>query len=244
MYYLYQLTFSNGKVYIGQTVRTMNVRIAQHRTAAKRGSNLPVHNAWRKHGEPSVSILLECDCAETLHQAEIDMIRKCGTLVPDGYNLSLGGETAPSKSPEVAAKISAKAKGRKIADTSAVSEGVRRNWQSNEYRKKVIDGVNAAWSDEDRKKKASDRSKAMWAKRRSSGWVMPEGTKQKLSNRVVSEETRAKMSAAAKARTDRKHSHETRAKIAAATKNAWQDEEITERRVSAIKQAKAKKGST
>lgn len=240
MYYLYQLTFPNGKVYIGQTVRTMNARIAQHRTAAKRGSNLPVHNAWRKHGEPSVSILLECDCAETLHQAEIDMIQKCGSLVPNGYNLSFGGDTAPSKSPEVAAKIAAKAKGRKIADTSAVSEGVRRNWQSDEYRKKVSDGLKATWNDE-RRKAASARIKKMWDTRRSSGWSIPDETKQKLSSRIVSEETRAKMSAAAKARTDRKHSPETRAKIAAATKKAWQDEEITERRVSAIKQARSKK---
>ena len=240
MYYLYQLTFPNGKVYIGQTVRAMNVRIAQHRTSAKRGSNLPVHNAWRKHGEPSVSILLECDCAETLHQAEIDMIQKCGSLIPNGYNLSLGGETAPSKSPEVAAKIAAKAKGRKIADTSAVSEGVRRNWQSDEYRKKVSEGLKASWNDE-RRKAVSERFKSMWEKRKRDGWAVSEGTRDKLIKRTFSEETRAKMSAAAKARTDRKHSPETRAKIAAATKKAWQDEEITERRVSAIKQAKTKK---
>lgn len=241
MYYLYQLTFSNGKVYIGQTVRSMNVRMAQHRTAAKRGSNLPVHNAWRKYGEPSVSILLECDCADQLHRAEIDMIRDCGSLVPNGYNLGLGGETAPSKSPDVAAKISAKAKGRKRADTSAISEGVRLNWQNPEYRQKVSDGLKASW-DDDKRKAASDRIKRMWAKRQSDGWTMPDSTKEKLSRKPFSDETKAKMSAAAKARKDRKHSPETRAKIAAATKRAWQDEDITERRISAIRQAKAKKG--
>lgn len=241
MYYLYQLTFSNGKAYIGQTVRNMNVRMAQHRTAANRGSNLPVHNAWRKYGEPSVSILLECDCVEQLHQAEIDMIRDCGSLVPNGYNLGLGGETAPSKTPEVAAKIAAKAKGRKIADTSAVSEAVRLNWQNPEYRQKVSDGLKASWND-DRRKAASERIKKMWAQRQSDGWIMPDETKDKLSQKSFSDETRAKMSAAAKARKDRKHSPETRAKIAAATKKAWQDEKITDRRVPAIRQAKAKKG--
>jgi hypothetical protein len=219
----------------------MNVRMAQHRTAANRGSNLPVHNAWRKYGEPSVSILLECDCVEQLHQAEIDMIRDCGSLVPNGYNLGLGGETAPSKTPEVAAKIAAKAKGRKIADTSSMSEAVRIKWQNPEYRKKVSDGLKASW-DDNRKAQASKRSKAMWDVRKSSGWSMPEETKQKMSQKVISDETRAKMSAAAKARKDRKHSPETRAKIAAATKKTWQDEKITDRRVSAIRQAKAKKG--
>jgi hypothetical protein len=219
----------------------MNVRMAQHRTAANRGSNLPVHNAWRKYGEPSVSILLECDCVEQLHKAEIDMIRDCGTLSPNGYNLCLGGETAPSKSPEVAAKIAAKARGRKIADTSAVSDGVRLNWQNPEYRKKVSEGLKASWND-DRREAASIRIKKMWAQRESIGWSMSDETKDKLSKKVISDETRAKMSAAAKARKDRKHSPETRAKIAAATKKAWQDDELTDRRVSAIRQAKAKKG--
>lgn len=239
MYYLYQLTFSNGKVYIGQTVRSMNVRMAQHRTAANRGSNLPVHNAWRKYGEPSVSILLECERADELHQAEIGAIRDCGSLVPNGYNLSLGGDTAPSKSPEVAAKIAAKARGRKIADTTAVSEAIRKNWQNDEYRRKVSDGLKASWTDEKREQ-TSAKFKAMWEKRRAEGWLMPTSTRQKLAKKEVSPETRAKMSAAAKARTDRKHSPETRAKIAAATKKAWADPEITERRVRAIKQSKVK----
>ena len=82
----------------------------------------------------------------------------------------------------------------------------------------------------------------MWEKRRENGWSMSDATKEKMSNKTVSAETRAKMSAAAKARKDRKHSPETRAKIAAATKKTWQDEKITDRRVSAIRQAKAKKG--
>lgn len=240
MYYLYQLTFSNGKAYIGQTVRNMNVRMAQHRTAANRGSNLPVHNAWRKYGEPSVSILLECDCVEQLHQAEIDMIRDCGSLVPNGYNLGLGGETAPSKTPQVAAKIAAKAKGRKIADTSSMSEAVRIKWQNEDYRQKVSDGLKASW-DDDKRQEASVRAKKMWATRKANGWVMPDSTKEKLSQKTRSDETKAKMSASAKARKDRKHSPETRAKIAAATKKTWQDEKITDRRVSAIRQAKAKK---
>jgi hypothetical protein len=71
---------------------------------------------------------------------------------------------------------------------------------------------------------------------------MPDTTKDKLSKKVISDETKARMSASAKARKDRKHSPETRAKIAAATKKTWQDEKITDRRVSAIRQAKAKKG--
>jgi len=236
---LYQLTFPNGKVYIGQTVRKMSVRLAQHRAAAKRGSPLPVHNAWRKHGEPSVSILSEYDCQEALHKAEIDAIEKLNCLVPNGYNLALGGGTAPSKSPEVAAKIATKAKGRKHLDTSVWSEVLKIRWQDEGYREKVSEGLKASWDDEKRRK-ASERAKAMWAKRKKNGWKMSEDTRQKLSKKEVSEETRAKMSDAAKARGSRTHSLETRAKIAAATKAAWQDPELTERRLASMRAAKAR----
>ena len=236
---LYQLTFPNGKVYIGQTVRKMSVRLAQHRAAAKRGSSLPVHNAWRKHGEPSVAILSEHDCQDALHEAEIAAIEKLNCLVTNGYNLALGGGTAPSKSPEVAAKIAAKAKGRKHLDTSVWSELQKIRWQDEGYREKVSEGLKASW-DDDRRKEASERAKAMWARRKESGWAMPEDTRQKLSKKEVSEETRAKMSDAAKARGARTHSPETRAKIAAATKAAWQDPELTERRLASMRAAKAR----
>jgi hypothetical protein len=234
---LYQLTFPNGKVYIGQTVRKMSVRLAQHRAAAKRGSPLPVHNAWRKHGEPSVSILSEYDCQEALHKAEIDAIEKLNCLVPNGYNLAIGGGTAPSKSPEVAAKIAAKAKGRKHLDTSVWSEVLKIRWQDEGYREKVSEGLKASWDDEKRRK-ASERAKAMWAKRKKNGWEMPESTRQKLSKKDVSEETRAKMSESAKGRGARTHSRETRLKIAAATTAAWKDEELRARRLAAMMAAK------
>lgn len=236
---LYQLTFSNGKVYIGQTVRKMSVRMAQHRAAARRGSTLPVHCAWRKYGEPSVSILGEYDCPDALHKAEIDAIKLYDCLVPKGYNLSFGGDTAPSKSPEVADKIAAKAKGRKHIDTTSWSHATKERWTDAEYRQKVSDGLKASW-DEDRRKAASDRIKAMWAKRRESGWTMSDATKEKLAKKEISAETRAKMSAAAKARGMKPLSEEARKKISDSTQRTWQNPEVTQRRLSAMKAARKK----
>lgn len=214
MHALYLLKFSSGKSYVGQTTRTMNIRLQQHRTAARRGSELPVHCAWRKHGEPEVQVLGEFATDEELHRAEIEAIARLGTISPAGYNLGFGGETAPSKNPEVAKKISERVKGRKYADTSPWVEATARMWRNPEYREKVSAGLRAAVTPEMRELYKA-RNRAMWEKRRAEGWTMPETTKEKLRAKVVSDEARARMSASAKGKV---LSEETKAKIGSASK--------------------------
>ena len=238
---LYQLSFSNGKNYIGQTVRKMTTRLNQHRTAAKRGSPLAVHCAWRKYGEPSVSIVGEYDSHEDLHAAEIAAIRDKCSLSPDGYNIGFGGETAPSKSPEVAAKISAKAKGR-VPNTTEERKAIARScWQSDEYRQRQVQAQKDKWQNPEYRAMMSEKRKSSWTRRKASGWVMSEQTKAKLSQCVVSEETRERMREAAKHRPTRPEvSEETRRKLSERTKEAWRNPEVTERRVAAIKAASVK----
>lgn len=240
---LYRLTFSNGKNYIGQTVRKMTTRLNQHRTAANKGSPLAVHCAWRKYGAPSVSIIANFDNLEELHVAEIAAIREEGTLSPNGYNIGFGGETAPSKSPEVAAKISAKAMGR-VPNTTEERQAIARAcWQSEEYRERQIQAQLAKWQNPERRAAMSQKIKAFWAKRKSENWAMPEETKAKLSKRVVSEETRQRMRDAAKNRLRPAVSEETRRKLAERAKEAWRNPEVTERRVAAIKAASVRKAA-
>lgn len=150
MHTLYMLRFSSGKSYVGQTIRSITRRMSQHRRSVALGSQLLVHCAWRKYGEPDLVLLDEVESQEQLHAAEEEAIKKFNTLSPNGYNVAYGGTTAPSKNPDVAAKISAKAKGRKVSDTSKISDGVKRNWQNAEYRKKVSDGLKASWTKEAR----------------------------------------------------------------------------------------------
>lgn len=209
---LYLFTFDNGKRYVGQTVRALSTRLNAHRTAANRGSDLPVHAAWRKHGEPAVDVLGWFDTHEELHRAEISAIAILGTQSPGGYNVSVGGDTAPSRNPEVAKKIAAKATGRKIADTSSISEAVRRRWKDPEGRAKMVEGARKAWTEEMRAA-AGDRSRQRWAQRRAEGWSMPEATKEKMRHKVVTDEARANMSAAAKGKVI---SDATRQKMSAA----------------------------
>ncbi len=237
MFILYKLTFASGKFYIGQTIRNMQTRVTQHRTSVRGGSPLAVHCAWRKYGEPVVEIIAEVDSHEALHAAEIAAIGSYDCRAPKGYNISYGGDTSPALVPEVAAKIGLKSRGRK-QNPVVNSAASKKMWESEEYRANSIAASLRSWESDERREAASLRIKSMWAARKDAGWSMPEETKLKLSKRVISAETKAKMSAAAKARKRGPRSEETKARIRAATKAAWQNEELTERRVAAIRAAK------
>lgn len=208
----------------------------QHRNAAQKNSQLPVHCAWRKYGEPIIEIIGKYETHEYLNLAEIAAIRDYETLAPNGYNLSYGGDTSPALNPEVAAKIGKAAIGRKYADTSSWSNASTRSWKNAEYREKVSEGLKKSWTDEMRKA-AGERSKARWEKKKAEGWVMPESQKEKLRNKVVTDETRSRMSNSAKGKKKPLRSEITRLKISENTKLAWSDKELSENRVKAIKAA-------
>ncbi len=102
---LYLLTFASGKQYVGVTEsNVLQKRMYQHRYSAKSGSNLPVHMAWRKYGEPVVEVLATFS-DDSLYQAEIDEIATRKTLAPNGYNVLVGGQKSPALNPDVAQKI-------------------------------------------------------------------------------------------------------------------------------------------
>jgi len=105
MGFLYRLEFSNGNSYIGITESTPALRFRDHKgSALKRGSKCLVHKAWRKYGEPKLVVLAVVE-NQDLRLAEQKAIQVFGTMHPDGYNMTPGGEIAPSSIPEIAAKI-------------------------------------------------------------------------------------------------------------------------------------------
>jgi hypothetical protein len=109
---LYQLTFASGKKYIGVTEKsTLTQRISQHKYKVKNGSNLPVHQAWRKYGDPEILELYFID-NDALYIEEIKEIKKQNTICPNGYNILEGGQKSPSLNFNVAKKISESAKKR------------------------------------------------------------------------------------------------------------------------------------
>lgn len=243
MHILYKLTFDSGKLYIGQTTRPLKTRMTAHRQAAKRGSSLPVHCAWRVHGEPLIEVIGSYETHDELHAAEVDAIRAMNTISPNGYNVTIGGDTAPSKNPVVAAKIAKKAVGRLHTEEvkEGLSDALRARWEDPEYRAKVSAGLKAGWTPE-RRAAAAARASARVGEKRS------EETKAKLRG-PKSDETRRKMSAAAKGKviseaTRQKmsvansaprgpHSEERKRNLAAASKAAWQDPVKRERMLAA-----------
>jgi hypothetical protein len=238
---LYRLDFASGKSYVGQTLRKLHVRINAHRTAANRGSMLPVHCAWRRYGEPEITVVGTFQSADDLHKAEIALIAELGTCAPNGYNVSLGGDTAPSKNPAVAAKIAEAAKGRKHKDTSVWAASTAKQWEDPEYRAKVMSGLKASWNDKKREE-ISIRSKAMWAKRKAEGWVVSESTREKMRNKIISDESRAKMSASAKNRIRGRNSPQHIENTRTAVKGHWSKltDEQRAARGDAIRQGQSK----
>ena len=85
---------TTGKLYIGQAV-DYEKRKASHINALKGNyhSNKYLQNSWNKYGESAFefSLIIECD-AEQLNELESEYIQRFGTVVPNGYNMTLGGE--------------------------------------------------------------------------------------------------------------------------------------------------------
>lgn len=96
-YFVYLLTFANGKVYVGMSKTdakggTRN-RFRQHGLAAKNGKDNPVYRAWRKYGEPQHVILTTHTTREDCALAEIAAIQAYDSMNPaKGYNLMPGGQ--------------------------------------------------------------------------------------------------------------------------------------------------------
>lgn len=91
---IYKITnLINGKIYIGQTIATINERWAGHKCDSKR-KNTAIGNAINKYGEENFSIeVVEDDIDyELLDEKEIFYIKEYNSLYPVGYNISQGGK--------------------------------------------------------------------------------------------------------------------------------------------------------
>jgi hypothetical protein len=109
--YLYKLDFASGKSYVGITTGKLSYRISQHRCSAAADGQLPVHRAWRKHGEPTVTVLAIA-AGDYLLEIEKRAVEAYGTFGDGGYNASPGGDLVPVMTPEIRQKIRVAATGR------------------------------------------------------------------------------------------------------------------------------------
>lgn len=87
---------TNGRRYVGETITTIACRWSHHKASAARGSNdcPALYNAIRAHGIDNFNIEKVGSFAtmDELDAAEIRYIQEFNTLVPNGYNISKGGQ--------------------------------------------------------------------------------------------------------------------------------------------------------
>lgn len=113
----------NGKIYIGQTVGTLEHRISQHKSNSKKKS--VINTAIRKYGWDNfvAEVIDNAESIEELNKKEIYWIQYYKSVSPNGYNLEIGGKNAIN-SKETRNKISQSLKGKYQGEKSPRSKKV------------------------------------------------------------------------------------------------------------------------
>lgn len=206
MGFIYKLRFSTGRAYVGLTRKTVGARFCEHASCVGDPRKKSVlYNAWRKHGAPILEVLAEVP-DHLLLAAEVAAIAEHGTLYPNGYNTTAGGDVCPMHTPAVAQKVSDAKMGKKRPDLHTESS-----------REKLRAARLGA--------KMSPESKARLSAAR-------KGVPSPLRGRALSPERCAAMSAAQKGRAV---PEERRRKISAALVGKVQSAETIAKRVAAVK---------
>ena len=88
---------TNGKVYIGQTMYTIEHRWSGHvHSALRTDSRVPLHCAIRKYGRDAflLEVVQSASSQEETNKLEVEWIARVGSITPGGYNLQRGGEVS------------------------------------------------------------------------------------------------------------------------------------------------------
>src|SRR6056300_1880386 len=87
---IYKITSPSGKVYVGQTVRSFEKRMQEHKDSKSKCS--AVKNAIDKYKDQMKYEIVEDNVPqEQLDEREIHWIKELNSLAPNGYNLESGG---------------------------------------------------------------------------------------------------------------------------------------------------------
>lgn len=126
---IYKLTSPSGKAYVGQTV---NARQRFHKHASGKSHCTALAAAIAKYGWARFKKDILVECAEDeLDTMEDEMIRKHGTLTPQGYNLIPGGTFNPIQDPATYAKV------RAMWDRGEIQAIQRQAWKNPKLRARM-----------------------------------------------------------------------------------------------------------
>ncbi len=128
----------NGKIYIGQTTVELNERIKGHKYA-----NYYVGRAIREYGieKFAIDVIEKCKTLDELNEREKFWITYYNCKVPNGYNLTDGGEGTPGRptSAETRSKISKSLIGKHLSEETRkrISKMINGRPKSIEMRRKL-----------------------------------------------------------------------------------------------------------
>lgn len=148
---IYKATSPSGKVYIGQTKRSLYERKRDHIYWAKKGLNTKFGNALRKYGSEIVWEVLHRVSINRLDELEIQEIKKYKSY-RYGYNSTLGGDggspmLGKNHSKETIKKMSDAKKGKKFSEEHKrkMSEAGKRKVFSVSHRQKLREAALRQW---------------------------------------------------------------------------------------------------
>jgi group I intron endonuclease len=139
----------NGKIYVGQTRKTIEKRWRGHVLAARAGASLHLYNAIRKYGPDNFEVqeIASAVSLDELNQLEMDYIKKLRAANRRvGYNMTMGGGGGVPTL-EVRRKISKANTGRKASDQTRqrLSLSHKGKVLPLEQRKKIGESGKRAW---------------------------------------------------------------------------------------------------
>lgn len=172
--------------YIGKTCSALSKRIRCHKSAALHGGTTPFNRAIRKYGMAAFRwvVLYVSGDDDALFAAERALIAAARATGAKLYNRTDGGEGAPGGfwSPESRKRLSEATKGRvhspeAIAKMSAAAKGKKKSAKHCAALSKSRTGLALPkWSDERRAK-----HRATWERKVADGFTHTEETRQKMS---------------------------------------------------------------
>lgn len=121
--YIYKITnLINNKIYIGQSVSTKH-RWQAHKRSVKKPTQV-IHHALAKYGIDNFKfeVIASCLDQDTANDTETVIVFQENSLIPNGYNVSNGGSTAP-KTEEWKQKMSSKMKGKHFSPETEFRKG-------------------------------------------------------------------------------------------------------------------------
>lgn len=130
----------NGKKYVGYSRKTAEQRFQAHLNSARWKKPGAIYDAIRCYGSAAFSVEKHCDCADHKEacKRERELISAMGTMLPNGYNMTAGGDGVPL-TPERWCEIGMKKRGKRTPAILAYWERLKGRKLSPEHREKLSD---------------------------------------------------------------------------------------------------------